>query len=326
MRVVVQRSRSRRRKEADAADLLPSPPPYVGGYMLVCLLALTIAAMAHDSPEHKVTELSFEIVRSGKTPELLMQRGIEHRALGQLADAAADFEAAFQLDPKLAVALKELSLIQLAQGKGDLALRTINRLLVGRDSVKPSPDFLIVRAEIHTARKNYRAALRDCEAAFQETSGNLEWYLLRAQLQRQLGMFDECLSGLREGLVKTGSAVLQEECIEAMIDAGQHKAALKQIESELADSRWRSSWLIRRARARLGLGQTKAAQRDLRAALKELNERIVPNAPEVTLVIDRGVANALLEEKSRALEDLRLARMLSPDAASLWRLERLIGR
>jgi tetratricopeptide (TPR) repeat protein len=288
---------------------------------LLIIVCFVFAAQAHDSPEHKVTELSFEIARSGKTPELLMQRGIEHRALGELAHAAADFESAFQLDSNLTVALKELSLTQLAERKAELALRTIDRVLAKESSA----DFLMVRAEIHTARKDYRAALRDCEAAFQKGAGNLEWYLLRAQLQRRLGLYRDCLAGLREGLAKTGSAVLQEECVDAMIDAGEHKAALKAIERELADSRWRSSWLLRRGRARLALGQTKAAQRDVRSALKELNARIVANAPEVTLLTDRGLAHALLGDKFRAGEDLRRVRALSTDDSLLWRLEQSLA-
>ena len=287
---------------------------------LLLILLLPIVARAHDSPEHKVEALSFEIARSGKTPALLMERAFEHRALGQLADAAADFEAAHRLDSKLIVAIKELSLVQLAQGKPDLALRTIN------SAPTQDPDFLMARAEIQTVRKDYRAALRDCDAAFHRTEDNVEWYLLRAEIQRRLGLFGDCLKDLREGFSKTGSAVLQEEIIEAMIDAGEHKAALKQIEREFADSRWRSSWLLRRARAQLALGQTKAGRRDLRSAIDELNQRIVPEAPEVTLIIDRGLAHALLGDQSNAADDLRRARALSPDAASmLWRLELVTG-
>jgi tetratricopeptide (TPR) repeat protein len=285
---------------------------------LLLILAFAIVARAHDSPEHKVEELSFEIARSGKSPALLIERAFEHRALSQLAHAAADFEAAYRLDPKLTIAIKELSLIQLAQGKADLALQTINSVLTRE------PDFLIVRAEIQTARKDYRAALQDCEAAFREPTDNIEWYLLRAQLQRRLGFFQPCLKDLREGFSKTGSAVLQEELIDAMIDAGEPKAALKQIKRELADSRWRSSWLLRRARAQLALGQTKAARRDLQSVLAELNQRIVPNAPEATLIIDRGLANGLLGNWSSASDDLRRARALSADASMLWRLEQLI--
>src|SRR5687767_10393611 len=187
---------------------------------LLLLLLLPIVARAHDSPEHKVEALSFEIARSGRSPALLMERAIEHRALGQLADAAADFQSAFELDPKLVVALKELSLVQLAQGKSETALRTIS----GAITKESSPDLIMARAEILAARKDYRAALRDCEAALRESDGNLEWSLMRAHLQRQLGLFQECLNDLRAAFSKTGSAVLHEECIDAMIDTGEHKA------------------------------------------------------------------------------------------------------
>src|SRR6185436_3183824 len=241
-------------------------------HLSACALVLAARVVAHDSPEHKIDEISFQIARSGKNPELLMERAYEHRALGHLTDAAADFEAAYERDPKLGSALKELALTQLAQGEPKLALCTISRVL----TTNCAADFLIARAEILSAQGNYGAALRDCEAAFREPTDNPEWYFLRAQVQRHLGLFKECLRGLRDGFSKTGSAVLDEECIDAMIDAGEHKAALRQIEHELRDSRWRSSWLIRRARVRLAIGEHKAAQRDLRAALNELNSRFVP--------------------------------------------------
>ena len=285
------------------------------------LLFVALPALAHDSPEHKIRDLSSELAHTGKSPALLIERALEHRELGQFADAAADLKAAYELDPKSIVALKELALVQLAEGKTDVALSTINVALTNT----PAPDFLMARAEIQTVRAEYRAALNDCDAAFRQPTANLEWYLLRAQLQRRLGHHRDCLAGLRDGVAKTGSAVLEEEIIDTMIDAGEYKAALKKVERELRDSRLRSSWLIRRARIRLALGDIRSAHRDLNTAIDELNSRINPIAPDVTLVIDRGTAHALLGKRSLAMDDLTLVRTLSADPFSLWRLEQLVN-
>ena len=285
------------------------------------LLLFPFSGFAHDSPEHKIGDLSIEIARSGKTAALLMERAIEHRTLGHLADAAADLEAAYALDPKLVEARKELALVQLADGKTELALRTINKACAN----EASPDFLMARAEIQVARKDYGAALQDCEAAFREPTDNVEWYLLRAQLQRRLGKFKDCLTGLRDGFGKTGSAVLEEEIVDAMIDAGEHNAALKKIERELSESRWRSSWLIRRARVHLLTSAVTKAERDLRAAVVELNSRMTLATPDASLIVDRGIAYALLGDNSRAREDLERARALSADWWTLWRMEQFIA-
>src|SRR5436190_20784003 len=109
-------------------------PPHskLVGLVLACLLVLALSSLAHDSPEHRIDDLSFQIARSGKNPDLLMERAYEHRAVGHLADAAADFQTAYEFDPKLTSALKELALVQLAQSKPNLALATINRALVRR--------------------------------------------------------------------------------------------------------------------------------------------------------------------------------------------------
>jgi len=290
------------------------------GFLITILFAAALPSFAHDSPEHKIGDLSVQMARSGKTAALLMERAIEHRTLGHLADAAADLEAAYALDPKLREARKELALVQLADGKTELALRTINKACANGSS----PDFLMARAEIQVARNEYGAALKDCDAAFCEPTDNVEWYLLRAQLQRRLGKFKECLTGLRDGFAKTGSAVLEEEIIDAMIDAGEHKAALKRIERELSESRWRSSWLIRRARVRLLASATTKAERDLGAAVVELNSRMTLATPDAGLIVDRGIAYALLGDKSRAREDLERARGLSADWWMLWRMEQFI--
>lgn len=286
------------------------------------LLLVALPALTHDSPEHKITELSFQLARSRNSPTLLIERALEHRELGHLAEAAADLRAAYRLDSNLTVALKELALVQLADGKSEVALSTINAAVTNAGA---PADFLMARAEIQTARAEYRAALDDCIAAFRQPTDNLEWYLLRAQLQRRLGQFGDCLAGLRDGFARTGSAVLEEEIVDAMIDAHEYKPALKKIERQLRDSRWHSSWLIRRARIRLALGQSKPARRDLTAAVSELNSRITRAASDVTLVIDRGTAHGLLENGSLAMADLALARTLCPDPFSIWRLEQLLN-
>jgi tetratricopeptide (TPR) repeat protein len=240
-----------------------------------CLLLLATCAatacFAHESPEHRVAELSSEMALAGKSGSALMQRAIEYRALGALDEAAGDLEAVLQLEPQSLDALKTLSEIQSEQGKTGLALQTIGRAI----RLNPQDASLyFTRAVIYGGDGKDEAALADCERAFAAHKGDLEWYLTRAQLQSRLGRFNECIAGLNEGLKLTGSAVLNVELIEALIDARKYHEALARIEPELKDTRLRSAWLLRRARVRLGLGKNSAAKEDLSAALEELNQRI----------------------------------------------------
>ena len=186
----------------------------------------------------------------------------------------------------------------------------------------------MVRAEIYRAQGEYKKALEDCHQALQLQAGDVDWYLARSQLQAQLGKHKERLAGLEQGIKLTGSAVLENERIEALIDAGQHRAALTLIEPQLQDSRWQSSWLIRRARARLGLGETDQARADLRAAIAEINERFGPFTafnPDLALLADRGVAQALLGDRQAAKKDFQQARAAGMDEWFISRLEARAG-
>jgi tetratricopeptide (TPR) repeat protein len=152
----------------------------------------------------------------------------------------------------------------------------------------------------------------------------LDWYLIRSELQTRLGRFADAARDLQEGFQRTGSAVLEVESIEAMIDAAQFDAALEQIEPLLADCRWRSSWLIRRARVRLGQGSVAEAQTDLAAAIQEINSRLRGAQPESGLLADRALAFALLGELEPARQDYTRAKKLGAEGAVLWRVGNLL--
>jgi len=107
-----------------------------------------------------------------------------------------------------------------------------------------------------------------------------------------------------------------------MIDAGQYRPALDRIEQHLNQLRWRSSWLLRRARALNGM---KADFRsDAAAALSELNQRIRPEHPEPTLLLDRAMAFALLGKNSEASNDLILAKKKGIPAFACARVEAIL--
>ena len=72
--------------------------------------------------------------------------------------------------------------------------------------------------------------------------------------------------------------------------------------------RIKSSWLIRRARALLALGNTAAAGDNLRSALEEIGKRLNPKSPDVPLLMDKGTALELLGEKKEAIRAYEEAR------------------
>ena len=296
--------------------------------LLAVLLALSPApAVAHDSPEHVAEALGVEMARAGTNTTLLWRRATEYRALGRLASATADLQHALSLDPKLIPAWSDLARMQLSRNHASEALASINRAMdlaggeVGRAPLR------LIRAEVQVALGQPDAALADCERALSAgTLPEADWFLARGQLQLRLGRYVEAASGLKAGFDQTGSAVLEAEWIDALIDGGKVSEALELIEPRLAESRCQSSWLLRRGRARLDSGDTVRARGDLNAAITEINGRLHPTQPDTVLLAERGLASALLGDEAAARRDLAAARLREVDESTLLRLEAALRR
>jgi tetratricopeptide (TPR) repeat protein len=276
--------------------------------------------LAHDSPEHEVELLTLKMSRTGKTASLLIRRAAEYKAIGELTKAAADLTEAIALEPKLPAAYADLSRVQFAQEKLTEACDSVTRALALTENAGERPALFLLRAQIQAARGRANDALADCELSARRD--DQDWYLIRSQLQGQLGKLEARAAGLKEGFERNGSIVLEIEWIEAMIDAGQYRPALQRIEQHLNQLRWRSSWLLRRARALKGLKSDFLP--DATAALSELNQRIRPEHPEPTLLLDRAMAFALLGRAAEATNDLAQAKKRGIPAASCARVETIL--
>ncbi len=277
------------------------------GALLCC--AIPFAAGAHDGPEHEIEELTERMKKHGESADLLTERAVEYRVMGKLPEATKDLERAASLDPDSIAIQRELARVLFLGGKASEAIATVTRGLTLKTEEPADPASLrILRAEIFRSQNENKKALEDCDAALRLHKQNPAWYLLRSDLQKRLKAHKERLAGLDEGIKATGAGVLEIERAEALIDAGQFQAALTFIESELADSRIKSSWLIRRARARLGLGKKAEAEEDLKDALLEIASRLNPKTPDVPLLLDKALAHELLGEKREALRAYEEAR------------------
>src|SRR5437867_2823904 len=227
------------------------------------------ASVAHDSPEHEIAAINAMLVNAGKSAELLARRAVEWRALGNLASASADLEAAISLDKHSAVLLAEFARVEAARHRYAVASNAITRALNISQASAEHGAFYMLRAGILQDQQLTTLALADCERAFELSDPSLDWYLTRARLQSRCGKMREAAEGLKDGFEKTGSLVLEIEWIEAMIDTGEFKEALDRIGPHLQRTRWKGGWLIRKARAQLGLDDRSAAFENLKIALTE---------------------------------------------------------
>jgi len=306
-------------------------PPTLPSSLLVAtlvwvLLAAPLSAWAHDSPEHVVEALTEQMKQTGVTAELLYRRATELRVLRRYDEAAADLQRALQLNPDHLDARAALGRVYLSQGKGAAALVTLDDALGQAGVGDQASSLLMIRAEIRWALGATNEALADCERAMEEGRIPLDWYLMRSHFQLGLGRTREAVQGLRDGFDRTGSFVLETEWIEAMIDDRQWVQALEAIEPQLQASKWKSAWLVRRARARLGQGHESAAKADLQQALAEMDSRLSSEHPDLMMLADRGLAHMLMGDREMAMQDLERARQLGGDTWLLGRLEKALGQ
>ncbi|NNJ86040.1 MAG: tetratricopeptide repeat protein, partial [Akkermansiaceae bacterium] len=208
---------------------------------------------AHESPEHNIKHLTSHI-ETARTPDNLFQRAIAYRATGQLEKASADLKDAIHLSPNKLGYHLELSKVQLAKNKFGRALHSANHALKLSNTPNQRAICHMLRAEAYQRSHRPKPALQSCLLAFKEVpKGEIEWFLLRSDNQLSLGQHQQRIADLKTGYILHHSAVLKAHWIDAIIDASDFQTALPLVEAELADRRWKSSWLIKRARVLQGL-------------------------------------------------------------------------
>lgn len=268
--------------------------------LLVLLMALlTASLLAHHDVNAVILALDKKIETS-PTADLHYQRALEHRALRNSSMAEADLRAALKIEPAHRGARTALILL----------LRTPEAMTLAESYLETSTDHkhrleaLYLIAQIADRSNDPATALSKC-AEIQESHPQhpSEIDLLHARLLLNARKPGEAATILKNAHQNHKSIVLRNAWIDAALSAGETKEVLPIIENEITSSRFRASWLIRRARANLTLDQPDKARTDLDSALLELNSRIQPDRPDLTLIADRGLALTLLGSQDLARRD-----------------------
>lgn len=283
------------------------------------LLALTLtAAHAHESPDHTIDALN---QHKHLTSAQLHQRGIAHRAVKKYPAAIADLRAAIAGAPKQLGYHLELTRVQISAGQFHDAIHSTDHALPLASTPEQRAEVHILRAEIYQLSDQPKKSLRAVQKSFIEIpNGEIEWYLIRSENQRTLGQHQQRIADLETGLKQHPSAVLKSHWIDALLDASQFEQALKEINQEIADRRWKSSYLIKRARALNGLNRKGEADTDLKTALAEIAPRINPKRPDLLLLADQATAYSLLGQETKAQQSLD---QLKAHHAPQWIINRL---
>ena len=278
---------------------------------------------ADEGHEKIIATLTEQITGGSRDPALYFQRGWNYREMRQppAGAARADFLKALELATDFLPAKRELARLDAEEGNLKEAVQRL-REAVQSASGRPAAelagcwsllaDYLLLLNRAGEARTAAETGLR--------TAGGLtlDLSLSLSEALRRLHLEDDRIRVLTVAAGAVRSAILEDALTDALIDARRGAEAGPRVERELAASRWKAAWLIRRARLSLVDGDRKAAEGDLQTALTEIAGRLAdrqPVGPDV--FCDRGTARALLGETTAARQDLALA--LSQGAES-WRL------
>jgi len=280
----------------------------------VLAAALALAAPGRADPGHEVRieDINKLIAANPAQAELYFQRAMEYREVPRLAEARADLEKVLTLKKDFLPAERELARLDESAGHRKEAIARLERALTAPPEDQsfhvPSCYETLTGFYLNAARNEDALTAADKVFALAPQDVTLDDYLLRSEAQRRLGKHADRVRDLLAGQSKLKSALLRFAWIDALIDAGRTAEALPEIEKELPTYRYKSSWYIRRARVYLLDGKKTEAAADLDAALAELNLRILPENPELSLVCDRALIHALqgkLDEARKEVNDAK---------------------
>lgn len=235
-------------------------------------------------PEEALVDLRVAAAIAPGHPRISAQRAVVLHSMGRDDEALAEIEVAIATGS--------------AQLAADLALRARILATLGRDE---------------DAIAEYDASLAIHE--------DVELYLERGRLLERAGRLDEAARGYTEGLRALGGAViLRVAAIELDLRTSRADRALARIDEVLARVPAPARWLLLRARALEGLGRSAEAHDARRAALADVDRRLV-RRPSAALRVMRGQALLALGRANEALEESQRAHALAPTLGDALDLE-----
>jgi tetratricopeptide (TPR) repeat protein len=305
----------------------PGNRPFLVGWLALALAAAP-PGRAHPDTWHAIELISAQISTGDHRAPLFYARGTEYRTVEKWVEAEADLRECLRQDPGFFLAQKDLASVLLAAGRTEdaaAAAREAVRLATGRPAASQASAWAEV-ARVERARGAWSAVLAATDEALRLVPrGEVDWYLLREEAFRGQGRLDAAIEDLARGDTRLRSTLLRSAWLDALLEAGRAAETLAPIEAALAETRHQAPWLIRRARARASQGDLAAAQADWTTALAELESRLVPEDPDPTLLVQKGLALAGLGRRGDAAAALAAARAILPEPTLLAPLARALA-
>ncbi len=263
--------------------------------LLIGLLAGLPCSRGHDSPSHRIDALSARLEEEGPRLNLLIDRGFEYIAVGNWLSATVDFEAALAIAPNSRAALFGCAEAYSRLGRWEDVAKLARTGLSYLNTPSTKAPFYAMLARSLIENKQWDQAAGAWDKAMESSNPEIDWYLGQAEALYQLKEYNRQVEALGEARARNPSVVLYRAWLEALINSGRWEQALAEVNRELPNARWKSSWLLLRARIYQAMEMRDALISDAQAALDEIQSRLHPDRPDPQLVKERDQALTLLK-------------------------------
>ena len=288
------------------------------------VLFFVFPARGHRSPDQVAEALSERIEADGASVRLLTDRAYEHQSLGNWPAAVADFRAAIELEPRSRFAIIGCAEALLHTDDWPQADAMAQRGLALDENAASQAPFHALRARVFSRQHRWLDALEAWRGALRSPHPEIDWFLGEAECLARLARHPERVEALAQSMTRNPSIVLRRAWIRALVDAGEFEVAFREIDRGMSKARWKSSWLLLRARIH-GETQDIAEQKmDAMAAWLELRNRVRSALSDPYLVKDAAWALGYLGERDQALAYVKKARLLGVPEMDLLPIEQTI--
>lgn len=262
----------------------------------MALLLAPAGAFAHGDVHERIDALTLQIQahpNAASNAPLFLARGDLHRIHGSWAEAAADFDKALQLDPKLVMVELFRARLWLDTDKPKAAIEAVNRYAASQPL---NSETLALRARARVKAGEPLAAVEDFTRAIRlAVPPTPELYLERAEALLATGpeRRGEALRGLEEGIARLGPLVtLELRAVDVELALKRFEGALARIDLMASKAARKETWLSRRAEVLRQAGREAEARQAWQEVLAAL-ETLPPARRQTKAMMD-------LEARARA--------------------------
>lgn len=273
--------------------------------------SITYRELNHYEEAEKDARKAVEL--SPDDAELWYVLGYLYDIWERFPDALQAYSRAIKNDPRMLIAYQQRCVIHRHLGQLDEALEDADRVL----ELKPSDEDLYVRAMIHAAMKNYKAALNDLNILILGASKpDVRWVRMRGEMWGRLGDGKESEADLSQAVILDGKdpvtrrnrAVTRMKLEEWEPAIADFHAYLK-LSPDAEDAAGIHNDI---GSAYLELGRDREALAELSLAI---SAEPIPEA-----YLNRGKIFLRLSQLQKALDDFSTAVKLAPEEAAGWAL------